>query len=64
MTIEYFARMLNPGVDLVIYRTDAEGGRFPVGKVKAGDAGKSKYSFETIKDWKACVSRPMFLVDI
>jgi len=64
MTIEYFARMLSPDVDVVVYRTDVEGERLPVCKFKAKDAGESKYSHETIKDWKACISRPMFRVDI
>jgi hypothetical protein len=59
MTVKYLVKMLNPELDIIIYKCGE-----PMTVFKAKDAEKSIYAEKMLKNWKACKSRPMFRIDI
>jgi len=59
MTVKYLAKMLNPELDIIVYKQGE-----PKTMFKAKDVDKSGYADDTLKNWKACKSRPMFRIDI
>lgn len=59
MTIKFFAKLLTPDVELIIFENDERIARFPAGK-----ASETKYADAVIKDFTMSSFHPAARVDI